>query len=178
MATSEENLGQRIRAMRKENGLTMAQLAQRVGVNYATIHRVETGKVSPSVVLLSEIAHCLGHSIVSLLQEERDRLHIIRAVDQPEVESEKLALRLLVPKGIVSDKISISLGKAKKGDFVSRHKTDGFELAFMIRGSCIFRYGAQDHKLNEGDLVYFDGREWHSVHAVEPLEFLAIYFRD
>ena len=49
----------------------MQQLADMVGVNYTTIYRVETGKVSPSVVLLSEIAHRLGRSIVSLLETIR-----------------------------------------------------------------------------------------------------------
>lgn len=158
-------------------GLTMGQLAEMVGVNYTTIYRVETGKVSPSVVLLSEIAHKLGHSIVTLLQEERAQLTIIRCQDQPVVESESLKLRLLVPKGLVSDKISISLGKGRPGEIVSKHTTDGFELAYMIRGSCRFAYGNESHELREGDLVYFDGKVSHSVVVLEPLEFLALYFR-
>jgi transcriptional regulator with XRE-family HTH domain len=179
MATPEkENLGRRIRAIRKELGLTMAQLAEQVGVNYATIHRVETGKVSPSVVLLSEIAHCLGQTVVSLLQDDTSRLHVIRATEQPLVESEKLAIRLLVPKGVINDRISLSLGQGQEGEIVSRHKTEGFELAYILGGKCIFTHGGQEVVLEKGDLVYFDGKMWHSVYALEPLEFLAIYFRD
>ncbi len=156
----------------------MQQLADMVGVNYTTIYRVETGKVSPSVVLLSEIAHRLGRSIVSLLEDKGPLLTVIRAGDQPVVNSDQLSLRLLIPQGLINDKISISLGKAKVGEFVSRHETEGYELAYMIRGRCIFCYGGDDHELNEGDLVYFDGRVWHSVVATESLEFIAIYFRD
>ena len=156
----------------------MTQLAEAAGVNYATIHRVETGKVSPSVVLLSEIAHCLGQSVVSLLEEDRARITVIRADEQPEVESDLLRIRLLAPKGLINDKMSISLGRGKVGEIVSRHKTEGYELAYILEGSCLFNHGGQDHKLEEGDLVYFDGRAWHSVEALEPLVFLAIYFRD
>ena len=77
--TDQRKLGRRIRDLRKDIGLTMQQLAEKVGVNYTTIYRVETGKVSPSVVLLSEIAHQLGHSIVTLLKDDRAQLNIIKS---------------------------------------------------------------------------------------------------
>ena len=174
----QQNLGRKIRELRKSRGLTMQELADLVGVNYTTIYRVETGKVSPSVVMLSEIAHHLGESIVSLFEEKRSHLTVIHSDKQPTVTSEEMTLRLLVPQGLINEQISISLGKTKVGECVGNHKTEGFELAYIIRGKCIFRYGDRDHRLSEGDLIYFDGREWHSVVAEEPLEFLAIYFRD
>ncbi len=45
----QKQLGLKIRELRKKKNLTMQQLAM-VDVNYTTIYRVETGKVSPSVV--------------------------------------------------------------------------------------------------------------------------------
>jgi transcriptional regulator with XRE-family HTH domain len=174
----QRRLGLRIREFRKERGLSMQQLAELVGVNYTTIYRVETGKVSPSVVLLSDIAHQLGHSITSILDNKRAQLTIVRAETQPVVDSDELSIRLLAPQGLVNDKISISLGKAEVGEFVSKHTTDGFELAYIIRGHCVFVYGGEEHELFEGDLIHFDGRVWHSVTAITPLEFLAIYLRD
>ena len=179
MTTSDQvRLGRRIRALRKERGLSMNQLAEMVGVNYTTIHRVETGKVSPSVVLLSEIAHYLGHSIVSLLDEERAQIKFIRAEEQPEVESDLLNIRLLVPKGFVNDNISLSLGKAKVGECVGKHTTEGYELAYILEGSCLFKYGGQDFVMKAGDLVYFDGGVFHAVEALEPFVFMAIHFMD
>ena len=174
----QKRLGSKIRELRKEMGLTMQQLADLVGVNYTTIYRVETGKVSPSVALLSDIAHHLGHSITSLLAEERNQLTLIRAKDQPLVESEQMALRLLMPKGIINEKISISLGKGSPGEIVGSHETPGYELSYVIRGKCVFKYGDTDHKLEEGDLVYFDGKVKHGVTALEPRGFSAISFRD
>lgn len=171
-------LGRKIRELRKEKGLTMQQLAEMVGVNYTTIHRVETGRVSPSVVLLSEIAHRLGRSIVSLLDDKKAQITLIRKQDQPEVDSDKLRLRLLVPQGIINDKISISHNKAEVGEFVGKHHNRGFELAIILKGRCVFKHGGQDYPLGEGDLVYFDGNVWHSVVALEPLEFIALYFRE
>jgi transcriptional regulator with XRE-family HTH domain len=176
--SDQQKLGRKIRELRKEQGLTMRQLAEMVGVNYTTIYRVETGKVSPSVVLLSDIAHHLGRPITSLLEEEQPRLTIIRLEEQPVVASEKMGLRLLAAKGLINEEISISLGKGGPGEIIGKHQTPGYELAYMIRGRCSFNYGGKDYQLNEGDLVYFDGKVWHAVVAQEPMEFLAIYFRD
>jgi transcriptional regulator with XRE-family HTH domain len=170
-------LGNKIRTIRKDRGLTMKQLAERVGVSYLTIFRVETGKVSPSVVLLSEIAQCLGSSIVSLIEEDQKDLVLIKGENQQIVESEKLRLKLLVPQGMINDQISISLGTAGPGKIIGRHKTEGHEFAYIIRGKCLFTYGGVNHELNRGDLVYFNGEIAHSVTALEKLEFLALYFR-
>lgn len=174
----KQKLGRKIREIRKDLGLSMQQLAETVGVNYTTIYRVETGKVSPSVVLLSDIAHHLGRSVTSLLEEDRNQITIIRSEDQPAVASEKMSLRLLIPKDLINEKISISLGKGGPGEIIGSHLNPGHELAYIIKGRCLFKYGDTDHELREGDLVYFDGRVGHSVVVQEPLEFLAIYFRD
>lgn len=170
-------LGNKIRSIRKERGMTMEQLAAKVGVSYLTIFRVETGKVSPSVVLLSEIAQCLGRSVVSLIEEEKKDLILVKSENQQVVESEKLRLKLLVPQGMINDQISISLGAAEPGEIIDRHKTEGHELAYIIHGKCLFIYNGVRHQLNQGDLVYFNGEIDHSVTALEPFEFLAIYFR-
>lgn len=173
----QQILGRKIREIRKGLGLTMRQLADLVGVNYTTIYRVETGKVSPSVVLLSDIAHHLGHSITSLLEAERPLCRVIRATEQPEIEANQMTLRLLLPRGVVDDAFSISLGKGGPGEIVGRHETPGFELAYILRGVCTFFHGKSTQELHPGDLVYFDGRVPHSVLAQEPLEFIAVYFK-
>jgi len=43
----------------------MKELAKKVGVSTITIHRIEKGEVSPSVAVLSEIAHQLNYPITS-----------------------------------------------------------------------------------------------------------------
>jgi transcriptional regulator with XRE-family HTH domain len=54
-----ETVGLRIRAVRKMSGLTLKQLAQKIHISPITLHRIETGKRSPSVAVLSEIAENL-----------------------------------------------------------------------------------------------------------------------
>lgn len=170
------DIGTKIREIRKRSGLTIKELAEKAGVSYLTMQRIETDKISPSVTVLSEIAQCLKYPIESLLHGERKALVHIPKSEQSVLKAMRLTLRLLAPKGIIADNVSVSLGKAEKGRFIDRHKHEGFEFAYIIKGKCIFRYGKKNYELHEGDVIYFDSREWHSVTALEPQEFFGIQF--
>ncbi len=52
--------GERIKELRKEQGLTQQQLAEKVGVTYIQIGRYETGKSNASADVLQKVAGALG----------------------------------------------------------------------------------------------------------------------
>jgi transcriptional regulator with XRE-family HTH domain len=170
------NVGNKIRQTRKKLGLNMKEFAERIGISYLTLFRIETDKVSPSVALLSEIAHHLGQPITDFLQEQRD-FTLVRRGEAPVIESRELKLELLLPKGIVDETVSVSLGEARLGEFVSKHSHRGFEVTYHILGRSLFRYGSEEYELSEGDLICFDSSIEHSVIALEPVKFLSVYFR-
>lgn len=171
------NVGNKIREARKKLGLNMKDFARRVGISYQTLYRVENDKISPSVALLSDIAHQLNQPLVNFLTDD-SKLTIVRAGTAPAVESEKMRLDLLLPKGVIDPKISVSLGETTGGEFISGHTHKGFELAYQLQGTTLFRYGKDELEIKEGDLIYFDGSVTHSVTAVGPAKFLSIYFRE
>lgn len=57
------NLGNNLKELRKERGLTQAALAQLVGVSRKTINTVENGIFVPSTLLAISIAERLGVSV-------------------------------------------------------------------------------------------------------------------
>jgi len=170
------DVGHRIRDIRKRLGISMTELAKKVGVSPVTMHRIETGKTSPSVALLAKIAYVLNYPLPSFFVNSSKRLVHVKADKQPSVSSRNLKLKLCAPKGLIDPDISITVGEAETGEFVSRHTNTGYELAYIIKGKCIFKYGNQEIELNEGDLIYFDARVPHSVVALERHKFFGIHF--
>jgi len=169
-------VGSRVREIRKCIGISMKELAKRVGVSTLSIYRIETGKTSPSVALLSDMAQCLDYPISSFLTSSDKQVVLIKANEQQVIEGDNLQLRLIAPRGVIDKNISISVGRAGKGEFVSRHKNAGYEMAYVLKGSCIFRHGNKAYELKQGDCLYFDSTIPHSVAALEPHEFFGIHF--
>jgi putative transcriptional regulator len=50
------------------DGMTQADLAERVGVTRQTIHSIETGKYNPSIELALRLARALGLAVEDLFQ--------------------------------------------------------------------------------------------------------------
>src|ERR1700735_2804927 len=69
-ASLNVNVGSLIRRERQNQGLSLRELARRVGVSASMLSQVETGRTRPSVSTIYSIATELGLSIDALLSEE------------------------------------------------------------------------------------------------------------
>ena len=59
-------LGDHIRALRKERGLTIVKVAKSSGIDQATLSRIENGKMTGTLDSHRRIALCLGVSLPAL----------------------------------------------------------------------------------------------------------------
>lgn len=62
-----KKLGERIREIRKEKGLSQTELAHKCGKDSQSLERVENGKTNPSAYYLYEVAKALKVPIKDLL---------------------------------------------------------------------------------------------------------------
>ena len=168
-------VGNKVREIRKRAGLTMKELADAVGVSLLTIQRIETGKLSPSVVLLSEIAYHLRYPMTAFIAGEQ-HVVVLKGSEKNSIESNRLNLKVMAHRGEVRDDISVTIGQSDAGEIIGRHKNNGYELTYIIKGKNILRYGNKEYPIEAGDIICHDGKDWHSVTALEPTEFLNIYF--
>ena len=68
---NNEKTGALIAQIRKENGLTQKQLADKIGVSNATISKWETAKGFPDISLLEPLADALNISVSEILAGEK-----------------------------------------------------------------------------------------------------------
>ena len=62
------DLARRLKALRKEKGLTQAALAKRAGVTLSYIGRLEIGRHDPQLSTLQKLAKALGVSLPELVR--------------------------------------------------------------------------------------------------------------
>ncbi len=66
-----ERLGNKLKDMRAERGLTQAQLGEAVGVTRKTVNTVENGVFVPSTLLALKLANALSVPVEELFWIER-----------------------------------------------------------------------------------------------------------
>ena len=66
---NENNIGENIKKRRTKLGLSQEDFAQKSGVKYTTLTKIESGVIkTPSVLMVEKIAKALGVSIEELLK--------------------------------------------------------------------------------------------------------------
>ncbi|HQO77610.1 MAG TPA: helix-turn-helix transcriptional regulator, partial [Thermodesulfobacteriota bacterium] len=66
-----ERLGQKIRERRKLKGLTLRELSGLLGISPSTLHKIEKGVLSPTVILMLEICHALDTPIYTFVRDKK-----------------------------------------------------------------------------------------------------------
>jgi transcriptional regulator with XRE-family HTH domain len=163
---SSGRLGERVRALRRERGLTLDLLAGQSGVSRAMISKLERGEKSPTLVVAAKVAEGLGVSLPQLVGvEERREVVVVRrdrrmTMRDPETGFER---QLLSPsfggRGIEFIRNVVPEGSTS-GDFPP-HRTGVEEYVVVERGRLRAVLGGEEYLLEEGDALYFEANVAH-----------------
>lgn len=63
-----KRLGERVRRLRKESGLTMEQLADKANLTRMHVYRIEKARSEPSLIVLRRIAKILRVKLRDLIE--------------------------------------------------------------------------------------------------------------
>jgi transcriptional regulator with XRE-family HTH domain len=160
-----------VRLLRREAGLTLAELASAAGLGKSTLAQLESGKANPSVETLWAIAAALRVSFARLVEEARPTLQVVRASEVSPVRSDEWP-------GFVGRLLSAS---QRRGTFdlysidveaggirhAEAHHAGVVEHLVLVEGR--LRVGPQTGpvELDAGDLVTFAADVPHVYEALE-----------
>lgn len=175
---TERWVGRRLRAARRQRDLTLAFVAEQVGVSGAHLSRLEKGERQPSIGVLLELARAYRTSIGELLGEEptSSSYHLVRAgsaraVDSPDGPYTTIsglgpgaalgAVHLRIPVGVDNPRPAQHLGE---------------ELVYVIRGDLDVNLDGEKLSLTSGDALHFDARTPHLLtnSSTETAEVLVV----
>ena len=178
-----EVVGERVRAIRRDLGLTMAQFAEAAGVSIGMLSKIEHGRTAPSIATLSGLARAGNVPITALfrgLDEEHDAI-IVRAGEGTEIihsgsgkgRSYRSLGALRGPDRQI-EPLLITLSTADEVFPLYQHP--GVELLYVLEGSMEYGYGANRYLLEPGDTMQFQGEVAHGPTALVelPVRFLSL----
>jgi transcriptional regulator with XRE-family HTH domain len=64
-----EDFGVRLKELRTEKGMTQEELSYAAEVELSQVHRIETGKINPTLSTLSALANALSISLAELFKD-------------------------------------------------------------------------------------------------------------
>ena len=73
---NQNNIGQRIRAARKQKGINQTELATLLGKSLRTIQKYESGEIEVSIAMINELAKVLDTTSTYLIGYEHDEKNI------------------------------------------------------------------------------------------------------
>jgi transcriptional regulator with XRE-family HTH domain len=174
---TDNRIGAKLTTLRESLGLSIDELAGRSGCDAATIARLESGAIAPSLAPLITITRALGVRLGTLLDDDTN----VARVKSLETSSD----------GGVLDFFSLAQGKASRHmePFVitvnpteaSDHKLsshEGEEFIYVLEGEIDVEYGKDVVVLGAGDSIYYDSIVPHQVRAVAagPARILAVVY--
>lgn len=178
-ALAEDNPGAVLREIRKELGLTLADVSQRTGMPVSTLSKAETGKMSLSYEKLLRISRGLDIDITRLFstgvpspvtrRTATGRRSITLAGEGPSIRT--ATYNYIYPSADLLHKtlnpMIIDIKVRSIEDFGELMRHPGEEYALVLEGQCEFYCDLYAPSLlNKGDSVYFDGSMGHGYVAV------------
>jgi transcriptional regulator with XRE-family HTH domain len=163
---SSGRLGERVRALRRERGLTLDLLAGQSGVSRAMISKLERGEKNPTLVVAAKVAEGLGVSLSQLVGvEERKEVDVVRrdrrmTMRDPETGFERQLLSpSFVGRGIEFIRNVVPEGSTSGG--FPPHRAGVEEYIVVEKGHLRAVLGGEEYLLEEGDALYFEANVAH-----------------
>jgi transcriptional regulator with XRE-family HTH domain len=158
---SSGRLGERVRELRRERGLTLDVLAGRSGVSRAMISKLERGEKNPTLMVAAKVAEGLGVSLSQLVGVEERREVVVVPRGQRMVGRDPATgfeRQLLSPsfggRGIEFIRNVVPDGSTS-GEFPP-HRRGVEEYVVVEEGRLRAVLGGEEHILEGGDALYFE----------------------
>ena len=172
LETVLDQVGPRLRRIRRDRGATLGALSEATGISVSTLSRLESGQRKPSLELLLPIAR--AHQV------PLDELVGAPAVGDPRVRAQPIVHhgRTMLPLtrrpgGLQAYKVVQDPG----GPEPEPRTHEGYEWLYVLSGKLRLLLGEHDVVLGPGEAAEFDTRVPHGFGPAgdEPVEFLSLF---
>ena len=169
-------VGEKIKKLREDKGISAEELAARSGLAVEQIARIEQNVDIPSLAPLIKIARVLGVRLGTFLDDQDETGPVVcrkqEAQDAISFSNNAIHSRKHMEYHSLSkskadrhmEPFLIDVMPTSENDFVlSSH--EGEEFIMVMQGDMEISYGKDTYLLHEGDSIYYDSVVPHHVHG-------------
>lgn len=161
-------LCQRVTELRKNNNLTLEQLATSSGVSRSMLSQIERGQANPTLAVTFRIAQAFGISIGELVDQPwaSSPIELVHGDDANNIfrEDDECRIRTLSPLHMEKDIEFYELRIAPKARLSSAAHYEGTkELLTVASGSARVYSGDTECVLSEGDSAHYRADLQHTI---------------
>jgi len=156
-----EQIGKNISRLRKEQGLSQRDLADKAGITHSAISSIENGKVSPSVSSLQKIVNVFSLSLSEFFTLEQPQGEEVKVVVKPEqlieIGSSSVSMKL-VSRGNKSQVIGFLIEEYSPYSTTGREEIEheGEEVGTILQGELELEYNGEIYQLRQGESYIID----------------------
>lgn len=173
-----QQLGKRLRALRHEQGLTLAELGRQVGLSASYLSQVERGITMPSLSTLTTIARELDVGMGHFFEDDHSALRVIKSTHGKRIDDKSgIIVELLSAapsdKSIRPHRVVCQPGASR--DQPPVHSGEGF--CFVLQGQLTVTVGEETYSLDAGDSIHYQSHQphsWRNEHRTECIFIWAV----
>ena len=156
-------IGDKIKRMRIEKGLTQEELANRCELSKGFISQLENDLTSPSIATLIDILEILGTNLKEFFSDDRAEKITYTYEDMFETENEELkySLMWLVPNAQKNMMEPIMITLQPGGQYIEEDPHEGEEFGYVLQGAVSIHLGNKTYKAKKGESFYYTAAKTH-----------------
>lgn len=161
------DIGQKIKELRVQKGLTQEELADRSELSKGFISQVERNLTSPSISTLVDILQSLGTDLSDFFANTVDEQIVFRNNDYFEKTDTELSNKIewIIPNAQKNEMEPIRLTLEPKGKTYPDNPHEGEEFGYVLSGNLSIHLGSKTHKAKAGESFYFTPNKTHYLEA-------------
>jgi transcriptional regulator with XRE-family HTH domain len=171
-----QNLGKRLRALRKEQGLTLVQLGQQVGLSASYLSQIERSVTTPSLARLTTIARALDVEVRYFFEDDVSSPCVVKLNHGKRLSGAADAIVELLSADPSDKKIQPYRVVCQPGASRDQPPTyPGEEFGFVLKGQLTVTVGEETFVLKAGDSIHYETLQPHSWRNEGDAECIAVW---
>ena len=157
-------IGTKLRDLRKQNGLTQQELADRAELTKGFISQLEQGQVTPSLVTLLDLIECLGTTPSNFFKSSGAEKVVFRESDSFEkIDEEGNSITWIVPSAQSNQMEPVLVTLPPHAALPTDDPHNGEEFGYVLSGRIALYRQETRFDVKAGESFYYEADKPHRI---------------